>query len=369
MVDLDDRLRAELIQLVEPVPTAEVAARVAQRRRRRRRGRRLALTGLATALLVGAGAGALVLQDDSADVATQEAPPDPTAGWQIVSFHGVELRVPGDWPIGAIECGTPVGDTVIIDLSAVNSCLHPAPEEPVTVVWIDEIGSGLRDEAQALASEDVVVDGIPGRRGRGILPDRNARVDVLVIPDRDVAIVIESEDLALAAQILDSVRIREVDQHGCPTSSEPRTAPPTPSSAGAADKLVPGAPVRVIQCRYQGGWLERSAPPRAGDQLAGLVSLLNGLPEGVSLPPAGSGWDGSCPPGQDGCQMSIPQGYVLTFEYDDHDPVVVDVRVAPPGDLRATNGLRSTKLSPDLVFHLGDVLGYSGAIPDPRTLG
>jgi hypothetical protein len=369
MADVDDRPRTELAHQVEPIPTTDVLAQVAHRRRRRRQRRRVALSGVAAVVVLAAGvASALVLRDgDSADVATQEGKQDPTSGWRPVSFHGVELRVPRAWPIGAIECGVPMRDTVIIDVSMVSACLGPRPEEPVTVVWVDSIGSGLRGAAAALAHDEVTVDGYPARRGSGVLPEWDIEVDVLVVPARDVVITVESPDDALAAQILGTVRVREVNDNGCPARSEPRDSPPPPTVPGSEATLVPGAPTRVLECRYESGLLEGSAPPRSGEQLAGLVSLLNGLPAGTVESPAG--WDGSCPPGQDGCELSKPRSFVLRFEYADGETLTVDVRIAGPGDLRATNGSRSSRPTPDLVFHLADRLGYDAGFPDPRSYG
>jgi hypothetical protein len=323
---------------------------------------------LVAVLVVAAGtvgvAGLLRSQDRSENVRAA-ATGEPEASWRAVFFHGVEVRVPEEWPIGAIECGTPSADTVIVDLSMVSACLGPAPAEPVTVVWVDSVGRGLSREAQDLATDQTFVDGAPARRGGGVLPGGNARVAVLVVPSRDVAITVESDDTELATRILGTVRLQDIDRHGCPAVLAPQSARHPAEVGGAADQLVPGSPVGVTECRYDNGLLEGSAPPPTAEGLARLVRLLDTLPPGSIDPPPG--FDGGCPPGQDGCSFSTPRVFVLTFEYANGQRLPVEVRIAGPGQIQATNGVRSSQPSTDLVTHLIDRLGYDSAFPDPRT--
>jgi hypothetical protein len=333
------------------------------------RGKRLRFPRLLAAalVLVLAGAAVVLLVDDHPATVRTDRATDPTAGWRTISFHGVDVRIPRAWRIGAIECGTPMEDTAVLDVSSVDLCLKRGPEQPVTVVWVARLGEGLRREAEVLATQSTMLDGTLVRRGSGPLPNGGTDAAVLLVPARDVAITVESPDSALATQILDTVRIRDADRNGCPARSAPRAAPPPPSVEAAGATLVPGAPISVLECRYADGWLEGSAPARTGAGLEGLVSLLNALPEGaVEAPP---GFDGSCPPSQQGCTQSAPRTFVLTFSYGDGSQLPVDVRIAGPGDIQATNGLRSHRPSAELVFQLVERLGYDWGFPDPRSYG
>jgi len=158
--ELLDRL-GERVQ-VGPPPIDDMVGHATRTRRRR------------TAAVVAGGAAtvALVLVVGS-QLATTGTPqrPGPTepvaspstgevpAGMRLVGIGHAAIAVPDDWGTNQTRCGTPVRDTVVIDVGAVESCglIHiPA----VDSVWIQEGGTWN----QFGADEELEIDGVPAER-------------------------------------------------------------------------------------------------------------------------------------------------------------------------------------------------------------
>ena len=125
--------------------------------------------------------------------------------------------------------------------------------------------------------------------------------------------------------------------------------------------LVPGRPIRAAVCRYDDGWLMRSAPVTP-TELDTLVDTLNGLPVGVSRP--GPGYN--VPPEE--CAKATRRGYVVHFGYPEGPPMDVHVHVSGCNGLSTNNGAHSFAPYKPLVDLLISHVSYSGALPNPAEL-
>ncbi|MEO3744105.1 hypothetical protein [Plantactinospora sp. B5E13] len=127
------------------------------------------------------------------------------AGEQTVTSAGVRISVPAGWDRNATECGTPVRDTYLVDVTDVAACaLTPAPR--VDYAEIRRATNLALDPVAAVATTDGTAAGHPVRRGADVLPDGRAR-RVVLIPDRQVVVVAVADDPATADAIADSVRL------------------------------------------------------------------------------------------------------------------------------------------------------------------
>lgn len=321
----------------------------------------------------GQVAGAEQGQDTEAASGADATAPGPTstdavpAGLQPVSFHGVEVLVPASWSINAIRCGsTPTQDTVVIeDGSPQAACLQAQPPG-LTVLRLAPLGEPF-DGAAGFATDTTTVSGQPARRGVGTLDRANGgqqwevEIAVLVLPGPGVLVTVESPDPTYAQELLDSVRIVDVDSVGCRDRVPPLEPRPGDSRSGAADRLVPGAPTSAAICRYVGDWLARSAAvPR--DDVGQLVTILNALPVGVSTP--GPGFFVT----PESCADDPARVFVVQFAEADGTASDVHVNLDGCRDIAATNGVRTTKLDGPLVDFLIGAVGYDGGFPDPSEL-
>lgn len=60
------------------------------------------------------------------------------------------------------------------------------------------------------------------------------------------------------------------------------------------------------------------------------------------------------------CQEEERRGFALRFDYPSGPPVEVFVHIGGSGRLSAANGAHTSKLSPELVTTLIDLVGYDG---------
>lgn len=181
---------------------------VAQGTARRRRRGWLAV-GAAAAAVTALIAGVVTVTSAGRPVTGALAPTGPgvPADAQAVTVHGVEVFVPATWKINKTRCGTPTEDTVIFDDgSAITSCAVRQPPG-LTVVRLDSADGYPGRLRSAVATQPVTVDGHSGRRGSGTPAGTHTRLAVLVLPDSNMVVSVESPDPAVARRILDSTRV------------------------------------------------------------------------------------------------------------------------------------------------------------------
>lgn len=126
--------------------------------------RRLAVVGVAaaavlavvggTALTVGLG-GSGDGPGKSDDVVAPDERFTPPPGTRLVGIGHVAVAVPETWPLNKARCGTPVTDTVILEIGTARSCLVThAPASDVV-----DLSRGMAQEFDASRAESVDVDG------------------------------------------------------------------------------------------------------------------------------------------------------------------------------------------------------------------
>jgi hypothetical protein len=143
---------------VGPPPLAEI-----HRGARRRRSYGVLVVAAAAAATIGVVAlwpGPSDPGRDSTPVATDAPSPDvPPAGFRWVGMDGVAVAVPREWGTNATRCGTPMRDTAIVDVGAVDACIQTYPAG-VTAVTV----RGPNDLDELLAWQPLEVDGEPALR-------------------------------------------------------------------------------------------------------------------------------------------------------------------------------------------------------------
>lgn len=125
--------------------------------------RRLGTALLAALTVTGCASGSDIAQN--ADGAPPSAPPAATAtpapGFRLVGFGDIAIEVPEAWRTNHLRCGTPVKDTVAIDVGGVRSCLIPRPKGVESV----SVFQG-RPGYPFAAATDVTIDGRTAARER-----------------------------------------------------------------------------------------------------------------------------------------------------------------------------------------------------------
>ena len=290
----------------EPVNGVVLLQRVRAHEVRGSRRRRLAGVAVLTAaavigvtLVVPALTGREDRGPEPADtvVGAVAAPP----GQRAVSWHGVQVFVPQQWRLGDTHCGVAQRDTVVVP-GIVNSCLPPAVPG-LTVVTFSDRSTELPDDLR-----DVEVSGVPARRGTSTPPDEStATLAVLELPLLEVVVTVRSPDPARAQALLDTAQIIEVDEIGC-ASSLPGPTPPDSDVPGAADRILPGEPVRVVACEYGGLRLERSTVLTAAEVDA-FRAATDAAPVGTSPSRVGTEVSAELCPEYDAAPLVVQASY------------------------------------------------------------
>ncbi|GIF48795.1 hypothetical protein DFJ67_0930 [Asanoa ferruginea] len=117
---------------------------------------------------------------------------------------GVSVVVPEAWPKNALQCGTPVADTYVLDPGKVPTCAL-SPEPKVSYVALRESDLSA-DPANSAATTAGQIGGVDVRTTEGSLPDGRTRW-LAVVPDRDIVVEVVSADPALVETISGSVQI------------------------------------------------------------------------------------------------------------------------------------------------------------------
>lgn len=273
--------------------------------------------------------------DPGPDVAAQPAPAPP-AGQRAVSWHGVQVFVPATWKLEDLYCHQPQSDTVVRP-GGRDDCLMPY----VPGLTVVEFHAGTEAVPGA---QQVEVSGHPGSRGTVPLTEEQGVRAVLVLPEQEVTVSVRSPDEAAAQAVLDTVAVIEVDALGCVTRL-PDTSPSQPDVPGAAERVLPGEPVRVVLCEYVDLLLQRSGvlPP---NQVRALQTALDDAPVGAS--PARSGTEVS----PDLCPEYDRAPMVLQADYADGGRLQVFTRLNSCTGPDPDNGARQVVVDAEPIFPL-----------------
>ena len=402
MSSLEDVVRDSLEDHAREAPSGasllEAVHRQAAQTRRRRTVLPYALGAAVVAASVAVVASSMTAPEQAAAPATQQPtesaqptePTEPTEpqptelpwprvdgvpeGLQAFSFHGLEVLVPAAWEHDDTSCGTPMADTIIVGSPPAAACAVDGPDD-LTIVRIDAIGPDWQEfhlDAYHVsdATQPALLDGQPVLRGTvppqplastdledslamGWTPREPFFTEVLVLPEQQVVISVESPDAEEALALIATTRIVPVDSHGCVDRYEPLEVSATHPEA--AEILVPGTPTAATLCRYYDGGLARSADLSTGE-MEELISVLNGLTPGV----------GRADPveiaGGLECDY-VAEGIIVQFQYPADEQLDVLVRVDSCDYLAASNGAREGIVTRQLFSRLGRVVGYSGGLP------
>jgi hypothetical protein len=265
--------------------------------------------------------------------------PEPAAGMQWVGYRGLFVQVPESWIGGETRCGQPVENAVLDWRGARCMALIPRPRGISDV----ELRAPRPDDAPY--GEPTTVDGWralrpypPAERHYFGDETENLVEMTLTLVDRPVVITVTSPDPALAASILDTAQVVDVDPSGCALQST-STVAGTPARPGAADALVPGDPTAARLCHYDRGWLER-AQVRDAAATARLAAALNALRPGFNETEVelGQMLQGHCP--EDDADF-----IVATFDYASGPPLDVYVRADACRQRGASNGARAGRVT------------------------
>ena len=232
MSDLEACLRDTLLERSNDAPAgAQLLDAVHRREDGSRRQRAVAAASSATvvvaviataaALLTGGrSTGPAVAGKTSTDRAT--ATPDgsgaPSLGGtdvlhgevRRVSFGKVALRVPAQWKLNDLRCGTPMSNTVIVNPpSFTPDCLVMEPSG-ITVVRLERDDTTAAKSRAAVATTATTVDGQQALIGTGIPEGDDRAVTTLYFPLLDLVVSIETPTTAQAQALLGTVQVDQI---------------------------------------------------------------------------------------------------------------------------------------------------------------
>lgn len=205
---LIDRLEQRAAEIPVGPPPLEL---MRTRARRRRQGR---VAVLASAAAVAAIAAGLAWQadggatDGSRPSVASEAPGDPDAppqGYRYVGVGNLVAAVPQGWATNETNCGTPIADTVVIDLGPTCRMLVPRPAD-VDSLTVDPDFVDVDTNGYA----EVEVGGEKALRSPVRRLDDGTFWQSLIVLDADVSFVAESSSAdgeAVVDGILDTVTL------------------------------------------------------------------------------------------------------------------------------------------------------------------
>lgn len=302
---------------------------------------------------------------------TGTRPVPPPAGQQQVVFHGLAIDVPASWPLNATRCGTPMRDTVVLP-GAVPLCLVLRPPAVTSVEFYENRLKGLTETLSGARTAEVSIDDRPATRLSGIRKQSpHLHIAAVAVPSLSAQVVISSPDQASAEALAATLTIQTVDQNGCSARAAGLGVFPILQGStrpGVDQKLVPGTPARVTVCRYLGGLIEQSTTLDASQRTA-LVSLLNGLPSGLSQAnphtylPSLCRMPATSPGSVTGETASDSEAYLVQASYDSGPDVDVVVRLGLCGNLGASNGTRTGQRTMALAERMASLAGASQGFP------
>lgn len=356
MSDVEDLVRATLLNHADDAPTPERLAESVRARRRRSRRTRQALTVVAVA---AATAAAVVIpltltasgHEGSKDVTAPK--PKPPAE-QVIGFHGIEITVPASWKMNDLRCGTPVADTVIRDTGGTQLCLVPRPPNVNSVELLpnSSMVKSIREST-----------GITNAHGVHLLRGRAGSDIGIVVPAVGVIAFVHTITTSLADRIIDSIDITRVDSSGC-KMREFQLQPPFSATVlrGPYNPYViyPGA-TSVAICHYEDNWLVSSAMA-TGTQLTNIVREANTARGGFAhARPADYAESICAEPASRGGEAG--SGYILLARNADGATQRLWAHIGSCGPLGITNGQRAGRLSLQLAQAINAPLHSGFSIP------
>lgn len=349
-MSLEQRLRDEAAHMARTVASPELD-RLRGRAARHRALRVvtpvvLGVLVVATALSFGRSAES---QRQPEPVAAAKPRPIP-AGMQAVDYHGVEVLVPASWKLEDFgPCGPhPQSNTVHVhrpgDDGSFLACGRTSPPEAslyvVRMTMTDEPEPSHRPNA---AQRSLSVDGHPALES--LLRPRYGPVQHLIrIPDRQVEVSIEGPDPARVRQLIDDIRVIDVDQQGCATRANL-----TPTG-----QLLTEQPTGAVLCSYDRGWSESSKILDA-DEAQALVRALEQVPTGFSLDKS------SRQSRQTTCALERQRGLLLRVNYGNQLQITLVARLAGCGNLGVSDDRSSRRIDTGLAISLKALIRYPGA--------
>lgn len=121
---------------------------------------------------------------------TRVVKPAPS-GHQNVSYRGLTVTVPAAWPLNAVQCGTPVQNTVWFEDGPIASCsVYPHPQ--VTVVTFSPVPATQPPQGQPTS-----IDGVRAWTTTTSSRAHGTTIDV-VVPSLQVSVAFTSPSSAMA---------------------------------------------------------------------------------------------------------------------------------------------------------------------------
>jgi hypothetical protein len=282
------------------------------------------LTWIGLVALSGCGA------DSDAAIESQ---PDPTQ--RSVAYGGIEFDVPREFATNALECGQATSDTVVLGSPGSALCLGPVSTS--TVVRVGESESipapGASAPTERIDVGGTVVDVVTGTS------EGNAVV-VASVPARGMSVSMVRTDPTLVTSILDSLRVVDVDAHGCPTNS-------TSTDAAAAVTAAVDAAAGAL-CLYSGGVHRGSAAIDPAD----VVRIERALADTASSTPRARE--------RDACYAD-PSWYVLRLPDDGAVVRASTISFDGCGEVGVRDGAGTRPVSTDLIEELIRTVPFAGS--------
>jgi hypothetical protein len=188
-----------------------------------------------------------------------------TDRWRWESSLGIEAQVPADWAINDIDCGMSQEPTVARAIGASRLCLTPETSDK-QVIEIAPWDSRDGDPPEKLVAERVQLGNEAARRALGQLKDGRFAA-WLHVPRLQAVLSIRVKNRETMQRVLESVRVYEVDQLGCPL----RRPPPQPPTSAT---LVPAVSELVV-CYYGEGEAHGASARFDTQEAAAILSDLN----------------------------------------------------------------------------------------------
>jgi hypothetical protein len=213
--------------------------------------------------------------DRLAPKSTQTPTPAP-AGMQQYWLRGVGVDAPSSWKPNHAQCGTPLGNTVVVYYSGegIAGCAIMGAPKHLSVI---EMSAGNNASLGTTGWQPSTVDGVSVEAADRQTDDGDHE-RLVHFTDRNVMVDITSPDQSVIDAATQSLQVVDSDpETGCVvhTTAYDDGKPP---AQGDAPELLPGHPTSAIGCVYVSGWLEQGARV-TGDKLTTLVDAIQAAPE------------------------------------------------------------------------------------------
>lgn len=283
---------------------------------------------------------------------------DAPEGWVWYSSLGMEIAVPADWVVNDTGCNQSDRPTVARGRGAETQCLTPEPPTK-RIAEISAVPDPSPPDSERLGivvdvtTTEITIDGVPAVRTTGAVADGRYAA-VLTVPSRQVYLLVRTTDQGERDQILDTVRLVDVDRLGCATERPPVTAPADPAAS-----LLPETTESVRVCFYGVG---PDRPLAASAELG--ATDADWFVHAVDSAPAGRNPD--APPDQCIDTGEVVPDAVLLFIEPDGSVARLWMTFSTCTERGLDNGARQAHVSADMVVRLSAILhsglGYDGTL-------